>query len=64
MDMYLTGKQTMPIETLKTLVSLYLSTLKAENDLLSSFWSPAMIGERAECRAMCEYIQYKLGDYL
>lgn len=63
-DMYMNGKQTVPLDRLETLVSLYLHLVKDENELAWRLWFDYSMDEIGQFGRTANYIKNTLGVYL
>ena len=63
-DMYMNGKQTIPLDRLETLVSLYLYLVRDENKLAWTLWFDYSMDEIGQFGRTTNYIENTLGIYL
>ena len=63
-DMYMNGKQTVTLDKLKTIVSLYLNLVKDENDIAWGLWLDYSMDEISKFGQTSNYIKNVLGCYL
>jgi hypothetical protein len=62
--MYMNGKQTVPLDRLETLVSLYLYLVRDENKLAWTLWFDYSMDEIGQFGRTANYIENNLSIYL